>query len=137
MKRRIISNPHKKAIAEAQAKYYRLYHPDLGYIEGYNLQTFCKEHGYRHSDLRKVFYGHLYSSQGFYQSEETYLNKDLWEQQNPLLTSDEPGVSFHRGNQKWFAKVWKKRKMIFSKFYKTEQEAIDAIRKFKKENNLL
>lgn len=134
MPKQHISNPHKKAIAAANAKYFKLYSPTEGEFEGTNLSILCRDRGLRHSDLRKVYLGLMYSSQGFYQSEEYYLDKEKWYADHPIPTSKCPGVSYSRGNQKWTARLWYSKVLRFCKFFNTEEGAIAALKKFTAEN---
>lgn len=97
-------------------KDYVIYHKDEGLIEGRNLNELARKHKCYATNLLSVIKGEYYTSNGFYKSEEYFLDKNRWLEDYPVPKSDYPTVSWHRKAKKWFS-IFKKKGYKEKRFF--------------------
>lgn len=124
-----------KKIAAKLSKPYSFYHEDLGVIEGFGIKPLVREMKAKgikasSSGLRAVLDGTAAKNHGFYRDEQSYLDELA---KKSKQSSQETGVYYHINTKRWVARNFKKPNPYIGSF-KTEQEAIDAVRKSKNED---
>jgi predicted GIY-YIG superfamily endonuclease len=72
-KRSPLRDSTKRKIGLAHAKPFTLYHPDEGYIRGYNLAAFADSRSLNRGNLAEVVSGRRPNSQGYFKDEEAYI----------------------------------------------------------------
>ena len=117
------------------SKPYSFYHEELGLIEGFGIKPLVrkmKDIGIKASStgLRAVLDGTAIKNNGFYKDEQSYL-EELTKKLN--RSSQETGVYYHINNKRWIARDFSKPEPYIG-CYKTEEEAIEVVRKSKMES---
>jgi len=112
-------------------KPFSIYKAGVGYINGYGLKTYAKAEKISYSGLRDVVSGKYPMSNMHFKDEESYLN---WLAKKEAKSSQETGVYYHQNIKRWIARDFSKTEPYIGCF-KTEQEAIDAVRKSKLNNS--
>jgi hypothetical protein len=117
--------------AAKRRKPFRIYKAGVGYIEGLGLKTYAKDNKISYGGLRDVMSGKYPMSNMHFRSEEDYFS---WLKAKESQSSKEIGVYYHINTKRWIARDFSKPKPYLGSF-KTEQEAIDAVRKSKTEGS--
>lgn len=110
---------------------FSFYHETFGFVVGNDLYRYCKKEKLRGQSLRKLLEGKIYCSQGFYASKAYYLDKSLWEKDNPLPQSKYPHVYWIRVKDTWEAKVNVLGKMNNLGEFENDADAWIAVQQFK------
>lgn len=80
---------------------FEMYHPIHGVVSGDDLYDFGRQIGVKGSIFTKLLDERSYTVNGYYKSEEYYLDKQKWLDNNPIPTSRYPGVFWHRVHKRW------------------------------------
>ena len=125
-----------KRTAAKLSKPYSFYHEELGLIEGYGIKPLVREmknRGIKASStgLRAILNGSAIKNHGFYKDEQSYLDEI---KRRSSQSSQETGVYYHKSIKRWIGRDFSKPEPYIG-CYKTEQEAIDAVRESKLSNS--
>ena len=112
---------------------FELYNPKIGWVRGEDLYEFGRTLGVKGSIFEKVLDERAYSLKGYYKSEEYFLDKQKWLDNNPLPISCYEGVCWSRAHGKWAVKGIRVKNKLHRNYkcFDLEEEAFEAWKSLK------
>lgn len=106
-----------------------LYHAKHGWLHIENLGFYIRDNNLD-SRLYRVLRETTYCYRDHYKSEEYYLSKAKWDEDHPIPQSRYEGVCWCRKYERWVSRF----KKYYFGLFESEEDAAEAIEKFKAEN---
>lgn len=122
----------KKAEVKTRIIPYSLYNPSLGVITGEDLYKYCRENKLKGQPMRRLLEAKLYTTQGYYKSEEYYLDKTKWESDYPLPKSKYPHVYWNRQKESWEVQINIMGRLNYLGEFVNEEDAYIEVERFKR-----